>query len=214
MIASGYLRTAYILRGIDNLPPTSNAMDDEFNDASFDTSKWTWLDQGGASASESGDRLALTLNENSNRIRGIYQSTPSGSWEVWAKIHNVIGIGNGGIHLFAAESTSGNVRSCAYWGGSTALLGLTYTSPSSTASAEGSSLSYPLSGVGPFSFYASIVWDDSAGQLHRLVSLDGRIWSTIATTTTGYTPALVGLGISNIANREAVYPFGWFRRIT
>jgi hypothetical protein len=212
MIASGYLRSLRLLENLDAIPATPNAMDDEFNDGSFDTGKWTWMDQGAASISETGDRVTVSLTESSNRIRGFYQSTPAGDWGFRAKIHYPLGSGQAHSALFVAESTTGDVRTIGYWGDTHSIFPLSYTTPSSGAVGDGTQ---KLLVPEPPWFYAELQWDDTNDYLHGRVSFNGLVWYQVRTGTSAlaYTPALVGLGFSNLNNTATIYPFGWFRRI-
>jgi hypothetical protein len=77
--------TAYY--GLDAQPATPGMMDDEFNGSSLDGSRWTWFNQGGASASVGNSLLTLQDPANaSNDMRGIYQNVPNAPWTVVTKI--------------------------------------------------------------------------------------------------------------------------------
>jgi hypothetical protein len=214
MIASGYLRSLRTLEGLDVPPATPNAMDDEFDDESFDTGKWTWLDQGGATASESDGRLTIRLTETLNRIRGIYQSTPSGDWTIQAKLHFPIGSNIPASTLFCAESTTGDVRSVGVRDGNS-VHSISHTAPSSSGAADGTQVTFSTGVSLPLPWlYAELRWDDTNLLLHGRVSFNGVVWHQIRTGgALVYTPAIVGLGFTNRNNLETIYPYGWFRRV-
>lgn len=196
---------------LDYPPPSPNALDDEFDGDTLDTGKWTWLDQGGTTAAVTDGQLQLTLNENSNRFRGIYQTAPSGSWAFAAKVfipHLVSG-STSGAWLMAGESTTGEIRAVG-------LLNLIvqqtarFTTPSSAVAAWVTGLTIAQGQPNPF-IYARLDWDGA--DLAASWSLEGKRWVRDAVVTPAYTPAIVGLGITNQRNVEGVFRFGWFRRL-
>lgn len=196
--------------GMDLRPTTPNAMDDEFDDDSFDTGKWTWLDQGSATAEESNDQLRLTLPSDSNRMRGIYQTAPSAPWVFRAKMYLPAGqLGNRLFgFMFAGQSTTQEIRSVGVY--QSAVRGISYATPSSGASAWGDLLTITstVERRGP-------VWLQMAFDGTSLVagfSFSGG-FTELATVAPGYTPGLIGLGIENDGSPTATFPFGWFRRI-
>jgi hypothetical protein len=189
--------------GPDEPPAVPNALDDEFNDRSFDTSKWTWLDQGPFTAYELAEGLYVQSIENSNRIRGIYQSAPSGSWTIRGKFY--ASTQSQGMGIFAAESTTGGVRYVGLWGSE--FRPLAYSTPSSTGGAWGSILRHMNV------CYAELDWDSGSSELVANMSYDGVNWVSGATATLGYTPALVGIGFSNRAAGYRRSLAAWFRRV-
>lgn len=70
---------------VDSPPASPHAKDDEFNDSSID-SKWSWANQGSATASESGTRISITPAGDAYH-RCLVQTVPSGNWQVTAKVH-------------------------------------------------------------------------------------------------------------------------------
>lgn len=206
---AGLLGVDRVLRdralSIDRPPNVPGSLDDEFNGSSLNTSRWTWLDQGTASAKVAYGRLHLLLNENSNRMRGIYQSTPSGTWKVQAKVHMpIMADGDQGLHLFAAQSTSGDVRSMAWW--SRDIRGISFSSPSSSALGWG----LATNADSPTAYF-QIEWDGT--DVIASASHNGVEWTELSSQTTAYTPAIVGIGITNAVNSFAVYQVSWFRRV-
>lgn len=76
--------------GLDTIPVSPDAMDDEFNDESFDSVKWTWINQGGATVQEDSaslEHLILHTPANSgDQYRLLYQTLPGGTWKFRAKV--------------------------------------------------------------------------------------------------------------------------------
>jgi hypothetical protein len=197
------------LLGADAPPAVPGSLDDEFLGSALNTSRWTWLDQGDITAHIVGNqydsRLMLMLRENSNRIRGIYQSAPSGSWTVQAKVFTpTVTATNAGPHLFAAQSTSGAVLAVSRW--ADILRALSFSTPSSAGTGTGLTLNDVLTVA-----YHQLEWNGT--DLIGSVSPDGRVWSEVLNTAPGYTPAIVGLGITNANGSLGTYEFGWFRRV-
>src|SRR5260370_12896180 len=76
--------TAYY--GMDVQPIKPGALDDEFNGASLDASRWTWFNQGGASSALGNSLITLQAPANwANDTRGIYQTAPAPPWTVVTK---------------------------------------------------------------------------------------------------------------------------------
>jgi Collagen triple helix repeat (20 copies)/PEGA domain len=77
--------TAYY--GLDAQPAVAGAMDDEFNGVSLDTTRWSWFNQGGASASLGNSLITLQAPPNAGQdARGIYQTAPAPPWTAVAKL--------------------------------------------------------------------------------------------------------------------------------
>ncbi len=77
--------TAYF--GLDAQPVIAGRLDDEFNGVSLDTTRWSWFNQGGASASLGNSLITLTDPPNTGPdVRGIYQTAPTPPWTVVAKL--------------------------------------------------------------------------------------------------------------------------------
>ena len=77
--------TAYF--GTDAQPVVAGQLDDEFNGNSLDTSRWTWFNAGGATATLGNSLLTLQdLSSAGNDVRAIYQDVPSSPWTVVTKV--------------------------------------------------------------------------------------------------------------------------------
>lgn len=184
-------------------------INDEFDGSSLD-SKWSWMDQGTASASVSNGMLVAFLNESTNRIRGIYQNTPSGNWTIRAKLYQPsMQYDNfGPWTLFAGQSTTQEIRGVGYWGDdANVVYSLRWTTPSSSAVAWNLSVAR----YQPDLVYSELEWDGT--NLIARASWDGVVWRQLASTALGYTPAIVGIGLGNNSGRSVTYTAEWFRRV-
>jgi len=77
--------TAYY--GLDAQPALPGGLDDEFNGVSLDTTRWSWFNQGSASASLGNSLVTLQAPAFLGQdTRGIYQATPAPPWTVVAKL--------------------------------------------------------------------------------------------------------------------------------
>lgn len=95
----------------DKPPDTPNALDDEFEGATFDTTKWTWRNQGGASAAVSNGRVLLTGTSQSGvQWRIVEQNAPSTPWTVTAKlVGQIFGANFASAGLVVVDSVSGRL---------------------------------------------------------------------------------------------------------
>jgi hypothetical protein len=194
--------------GPDEPPFAPNAIDDEFDGSSLD-GKWTWLDQGGMTAEVYGGYLKLAIIENSNRIRGIYQSAPSGAWTIRSKLIQDETVTNVYLSMFAADSTTGVVRGASLQSSNTGFItALKYATPSSSAGTwTGGSSTTKHRGYG----YVELVWNETT--LTARGSWDGVSWVQIAQETPATAPTIVGLGSGNITGAYRYSRIAWFRRV-
>lgn len=96
-----------------DVPPSSpDAMDDEFNDNNFDTTKWTWLNQGTATISEAAaDYGHATLTDPSGagaNLRALEQTLPATPWRFRAKVAlftNRTNVGTAGLYIRSSVSS-------------------------------------------------------------------------------------------------------------
>jgi hypothetical protein len=92
--ADALLANARVWPGLFNspdAPPASpGSLDDEFDAGSLDTGRWTWQNQGGASAVVAKSYLALICPGTAGeQVRAITQTAPAPTWEVTAKVSNI-----------------------------------------------------------------------------------------------------------------------------
>jgi len=70
-----------------DVPPTTpESEDDEFDGTVLDTSKWTWRNQGDASAAVREGYLVMTADTTASNTLNILEQTVSGSWKFRAKV--------------------------------------------------------------------------------------------------------------------------------
>lgn len=98
----------------DDPPVSPNAMDDEFDDNSFDTTKWTWGNQGGAtiteSAAEFGHALLNTPGNSGDQYRLLYQTLPAAPWRFRCKMIGRMTLANfAHSGLFVRNSANGRL---------------------------------------------------------------------------------------------------------
>lgn len=213
--ASGYDRQlSAAVYGRDLPPVTANAMDDEFNDGSFNTSLWTWLDQGSWTVTEADGRAQFTgPASDGNRIRGVYQALPTPPCAFEAKIYVPAAVGIAGSLgcLFMAEDASNDVVAEAWWGDTYQIRGLTWTTPSGTAAALGDVVTVRRLMTHPW-MYARLEWDGTDYVISYSLTGDGG-WIEQHSASPGWTPTLVGLGFANAGTLVGTCSFGWFRRV-
>jgi len=84
---SNYLATGELTHGDDAPPLVANAMDDEFNQATFNSGLWTWVNQSTASVSVSGKGyLEMTVpGGGTGGFREIVQNLPSAPYSFKTK---------------------------------------------------------------------------------------------------------------------------------
>jgi hypothetical protein len=111
---------------VDEPPETPDPMDDEFEGVSLDP-KWSWVNQGGATAVVQNGQLELTAPANSgNQVRILVQTLPAGSWEFRAKMAvsgALANYRNNGLAL--RETSTGRIASIEFYysGGNSFRLG-------------------------------------------------------------------------------------------
>ena len=194
-----------------DIPPASpNAMDDEFDDGVFDTSKWTLIDTNGETITENEfGQLSVKYNANENRFRGIYQPCPSGPWKFRAKVRNPAGLDTADrsyIALFVSTAASPNYRTVGLWNSNTPRA-VSYTTVSSAASNWASGTTF-------YQAYYYIELELSAANLlTSRISHDGVTWFQQGTAAS-FVPVNIGLGWENNRGYQLEYLFDWFRRIS
>ncbi len=197
------------LRGVDAVPLDPDDMDDEFRTSSLNA-KWSDINIGGVTKTTIGDLLVMGVNESVDQMRGIYQSTPSGDWTIRAKLLRPTDVTDFiNNFLFVGENTTGQQYTLGFWG-TNAIRGIGFATPTSIAVAAGSE-----SGVWAVHGYIEIEWDDTAGDVFLRYSNSGADGDFLQhhSVTTGFTPTIIGLGITNRRGGQRAVVFEWFRRI-
>lgn len=73
---------AWVERQPSYPPATPNAMDDEFDGASLDLAKWTWVNQGAALATQRASYLSIAApSTNGQNMQGLTQPLPAAPYE-------------------------------------------------------------------------------------------------------------------------------------
>jgi hypothetical protein len=200
---------------VNEIPGSPDAMDDEFNDASFDTGLWSDLNIGSTSKTEALNALRLTSNETVQTIRGIYQTAPSSGspWEFQTKVSMPSDAGGGSNQaiagIFAAASTTGIVYNIGWYQDVVpGIRALQWATPTSNLAAWGTDVSGPSANH----MYFKMAWTGSALEVYW--STDGVGWSVdiAAAIGGGWTPGIVGLGFTNRRGTHLDCVYDWFRR--
>lgn len=97
----------------DAPPPIPDPQDDEFDDEVFDTAKWTWFNQGGATVAEDSsthEHMILSGPGGTENYRLLYQPTSGPTWKYRCKMFGVMASTNfAHAGLLLRESTSGRM---------------------------------------------------------------------------------------------------------
>lgn len=180
---------------VDAPPVSASAADDEFNDASFNTSLWTLYDHGANSlaASEDDQGLLLSGDGDTDEWMGIYSSLPSGDFSIATKVIGYAITENNsqfGLALFedAANPSAGMVYLGGLTsGGTTFSVVQTFNSYNETS---GTQLGYEA--VGSLTQYLRIRRNGTT--FFSDFSSDGESWFNHPNTfTLGYVPQHMGL---------------------
>jgi hypothetical protein len=204
----------------DAYPASPNAMDDEFDAGSVNTSLWTAVNSAAAMVfSQSHGRLIATpTSDNGGAFRGYYQALPgSGAWEFRTKLYldpsstsdtNVAGI------MFY-ESSSGKAD-ILYFGrvGSSVVAKL--DAWTGAGSSFGSNLAGgSLSSSPVIAFYLLISFDGSSNYLVKASGSGVSYFTMAARTTTDFTTKADRIALVAFSNQSgAADPIFWefFRR--
>ncbi len=140
------------LPGPDVPPSTAGSLDDEFNGSALDGTRWTWLNQQAATATEGQGNLSLVNGTPSTGVNAILQAAPGSTpWEFTAKVcpHSPGSVtecgtilqesASGKLIIFGFEVTTGGLNLGIYaWNSPTSygpvetsvvLSALTFTAP-------------------------------------------------------------------------------------
>lgn len=97
---------------LDNTPASPNAMDDEFNDNSFNTSMWTWINQGSTTVTETSATIAhavfTTPSGAGDAYHMVYQPIPGGTWKFRTKMFPTFALANyvqAGLALYRSANS-------------------------------------------------------------------------------------------------------------
>lgn len=199
-------------------PPASpGSLDDEFTSGSLGGS-WTWVNQGSATASVNNSHVHLRIPAASgDNERGIFQTLPSPTWEVTAKV-SVIGIPAnfmlGGLALY--DGTKIMIFGYGMNTGASSDVGLVVTTQTSVTSSFTFVAGPNFKTIAPFVYLR--IKDDNTN-LTFSFSFTGadnsfkQYYQAGRTAFFGSGPTKVGLaGESNNASNDLVIGSDWFRR--
>jgi hypothetical protein len=209
-----------------DLPPvTPSAMDDEFDDDSFDTGLWTEFDSGAIQAiAEAGETLVLSRAANATAIlTGIRQALPAGSFtfaiKVQVDLDSLDGFGElalAGLVLW--ENATGDDNKAVLWGmgckgsGAAPLNGfaLAHWTGHDDLIAVPSFVSSITAGQG---VYLRARYNAVSNTFKFDYSTDGETWSGggVADTPPDFTPAHIGIGLVNRSGDAFAGTFDFFR---
>jgi hypothetical protein len=228
--ASGVASTApgggtYMIWDTDAPPQTPDAMDDEFDDSSFDSGLWTEWDPGSAQTVTEDD-LRLHLDMDSDAIveyAGIYQELPaSGDWAFVTKVSlSNFGAGLVGAGIILGEDFSGNPTTSNFlayhlWSDGTARY-LLVTSYADYATQPGSGGQLLLLNDYPVVWHGDVYLRvrQVSGTYYFDLSNNGLQWiKEYSTGSPPFTPDEIGLGAINKASGETLSAyFQFFRRL-
>jgi hypothetical protein len=208
--------SAYFSPDVQPLNP--GTLDDEFNGPSLDAGRWTWHNQGSATATVSNRELQLYSPAHSGtNWEYITQPAPSAPWTVRVKVMSVYpGMANYSNCGIVLSDSTGNIIafSLTYAGTNNGLaLGQTVYYNGATSyngTPQGGWFGY----MG--TWYYMQVQDDGTN-LNFSVSYDGLvfypIYSASRTAFLASGPTLVGVGVDAENGSDNLYgQFGWFRR--
>lgn len=207
------LNRVYAANPADKPPDSPNALDDEFNDTSFDTGLWTWRNQGGASIAQAYGRMVMTVPTSAttaNRI--IEQTAPSTPYSITAKLGfatDNVNFSSAGLMLI--NNSSGRIlRWGPGWDNPYKILATRFTNPTTFSANSDSALH--LDGI--TSMVVLRMVDDGTNILCQLSpnGLDFKTMYSEARTAFVNTPDRIGLGgsVENSAT-ESYLAVDWFR---
>jgi len=200
-----------------SIPPIHpGSLDDEFSDATLDLTRWTWMNQGPATAILKYGIMSLRAPANlGDSFRIITQPVPSGAWQVTARIlltRYATDYGQGGIVV--SDGTK-----CQVWGPgyvtAWVLIYSKFLNPT-TWNANVYNIQQPGAGGIICGRWFYLRWtDDGTTNVTMSHSFDGiNFMDLYAEARTAFlTPTLVGLfANSNDAAHDTVMAVDWFRR--
>jgi hypothetical protein len=193
-------------------PASPHSMDDEFDDETFDTTKWTTFNPNGdLTIYEYGPGL-IFFSANNSRIAGITQPVPVGtSWSVWTKV-STQGLQDGdtkaGIMLMEGTSSQKFFVASYYCGGETGWQVEDFPNYNSGSSNTyyNETTGWPISGVPG---WIRLRWVNGTVEID--FSGDGFSWMRKDTRSCPFTPTKVGLFIRQSGGGARFVEFSFFR---
>lgn len=199
----------------DTPPGSAGSLDDEFNSGSFDTGRWTWGNQGSATATVANGYLKLYDPAHAGDAKKyIYQATPGTPWEVTAKVCTVGKMANyivGGVVI--SDATGKLIVFNSGYDATPDTYMLAVTRYNSVSSFNGYAQDWPQPAGVPI--YMRI--KDDGTNLTYSYSRDGahffQFLQQSRTTFLASGPTRVGLVVdANSCGSDAMLTCDWFRR--
>ncbi len=192
----------------DKPPASPHAKDDEFNDASFDTGKWTWRNQDAATVGETNQGLLELTSDTNADLNIIEQDAPSAPYTITAKVSGFNGDnGNAGIAL--VNSSNGRVVTLNYSyfdAGADPNVAVDQWTTTDTYSATTSDKEDHI-----FARYIRI--EDDGTDLIMYLSNDGIVWAELSRQTRASflgTPTKIGIVVTGDGDITKA-SVDWFR---
>lgn len=208
-----------ISSGPDWPPASAGSLDDEFTGTSLDTTtRWSWVNQGSASVTVADSIVDLLVPAASgDNERGVFQTLPSPTWEVTAKISVTAIPANfmlGGLALY--DGTKMMIFGYGMNTSSSSDVGLAVTTQA-TITSSFTFVAGPLFKTIPPFIYLRIKDDNT--NLTFSYSMSGapssflKYYQASRTAFFGSGPTKIGLsGESNNASNDLHVSSDWFRR--
>lgn len=199
----------------DALPASPDTMDDEFTATSLDA-KWTWRNQGSATATLTNGALILKAPQNnSESVRIIEQTAPTAPWKFRAKVAGAFRYANySRVYFGVLENSAGKFTAhyIGYING--AMYGIERYN--STTSWNSRPYEYPTGfPVRPLYFE---IENDSTNLIFRVSATGHRYDEVMSETIASFvgTANRIILGANDLTNTAdgAAGIFEWFRRIS
>lgn len=203
--------------GIDDPPASAGSLDDEFNDTSFDTGRWTDLNNVDFTKSQNGRVLNLHAPNSvvAERIQGITQTCPSTPWEVTAKIAWSLFPAGTGFYKFGLlvyETSSGRVITINLTWQGTSAVAYQVNTFNSVSSHNGIQETF----VWPDAPWTYMRIKDDGSNLIFSISINGYSYHSFTQSRTAWFtsgPDRVGIFINNNQAGQAIDMYcDWFRR--
>ncbi len=193
---------AYKISPADKVPTSSNAKDDEFDDASFDTGKWTWRNQGTSTVAENNQgKVSIDPQTTSgDDVRIIEQTAPGTPYAVTTKV--------GLSGMTSSAGIEGGLAFIDSASGEAITFGLNYNATSNDTRiiinrmsdvSNWSATQYEQAGANINASYLRM--EDDGTNLKFYISADGIVWGQIYSE--GRTAHL-----NNGPNRIALFALG------
>lgn len=226
--------TQYSYTPFDDEPDTPDAMDDEFNDNSFDSVKWTWLNQDTATVTESIStyshiEMVHSVILASDEYHAIEQALPGGNWKFRTKMfcnNTATNYTHAGISLRNSVNNRAYVfgplgTASIYIQALTTMLGSGYDGTPATAAVSGVNqyVYLEVEYNGTNLIFRTAVAPTSTSNWNPWQDFSDPVLTTRLTVAPGTfllgNPTHIGLAVGNwSSNSSCIARYDWFRRIS